>query len=392
MTTDRLDAHGVDYDIHGIVGIRLAGARAADVAAVDIQLGSWRRPLARPPEIVLRYVDALPSRSAPRIAVGRAWFTTDGRSVLRSGRRGAEASLALDEIGGTCEILCEHGIGDVPLLMPIVNLAALARGFVAVHASAVVYDGAGVLMPAWAQGGKTTGMLAFLAHGAEYVGDEWVLVSRDGRWIHGLPQGVVVHDWQLQQLPSLRRQVSATRRMASAAARVLDEGAVGRLAARVVPNGSSSRVLRRVAGAARRRLDVSIDPFALAAGARPTLAARLDTVVFMVRHDGNDVRLRRTGAWEMASCIAASTEHELSSLDAVYLAFQCAFPGRSNPWLDGAHDLRIDLLTRALEPKALFALCHPPRGSLQELFAAMAPVCRREDPVRNTCAILEAPV
>ncbi|HZM15524.1 MAG TPA: hypothetical protein VFE28_05935, partial [Candidatus Krumholzibacteria bacterium] len=74
----------VDYDLHGIVGIRLLGARAADVAAVDRQLGPIRRPLQRPPDLTLRFVEQLQPAGRLRL-LGRdeAAFTDDAFLVLR---------------------------------------------------------------------------------------------------------------------------------------------------------------------------------------------------------------------------------------------------------------------------------------------------------------------
>ncbi|HMQ30942.1 MAG TPA: hypothetical protein PKD53_09445, partial [Chloroflexaceae bacterium] len=44
----------VDYDLHGLVGIRLIGASAGDAAAVTRQLGPVQAPLARDPDITIR--------------------------------------------------------------------------------------------------------------------------------------------------------------------------------------------------------------------------------------------------------------------------------------------------------------------------------------------------
>jgi len=49
-----------------------------------------------------------------------------------------------------------------------------------VHASAVVYNGVGILMAGWAHCGKTAALLGFASKGAEYVGEEWVLLSGNG--------------------------------------------------------------------------------------------------------------------------------------------------------------------------------------------------------------------
>ena len=165
----------VDYDIHGVVGVRLLDATPSDVAAVGRLFGPVARGLIRPPDIVIRYVPRLPARTLQHIQIDRTRFSSAGDCVLGNAS-GSQASLALDQVGQRCEIVCEHGIGEVPLLVPIVHLSALSKGVVAVHGSAVVHRGAGLLMAAWAHGGKTTGMLAFMAENAEFIGDEWILI------------------------------------------------------------------------------------------------------------------------------------------------------------------------------------------------------------------------
>ena len=59
---------GRDFDLHGIVGIRLIDPAHADVDAVRRQLGPIDVPLGRAPDIVVRFVD--PRSEAPKIGGG----------------------------------------------------------------------------------------------------------------------------------------------------------------------------------------------------------------------------------------------------------------------------------------------------------------------------------
>ena len=80
-----------------------------------------------------------------------------------------------------------RGLPAIPLLVPIVNLTALANGALPLHASAFVHRGTGVVATGWSKGGKTEALLAFSANGARYVGDEWVYVAADGSRVSGIP-------------------------------------------------------------------------------------------------------------------------------------------------------------------------------------------------------------
>ena len=75
----------VDYDVHGLVGVRLLGAGPRETAAVDRQLGPSRRGLDREPEITVRFVDRLDLRGPLRlIGLEDAAYTDDAFLVLRS--------------------------------------------------------------------------------------------------------------------------------------------------------------------------------------------------------------------------------------------------------------------------------------------------------------------
>ena len=62
----------VDFDLHGLVGIRLRDARTQEVQVVTRQLGPIERPLDRPPDIIIQFVDELElSSSVPSVTSGR---------------------------------------------------------------------------------------------------------------------------------------------------------------------------------------------------------------------------------------------------------------------------------------------------------------------------------
>ena len=76
------------------------------------------------------------------------------------------------------------------MLLPILSLVALKKGYVVVHGSALLYDGVGVVLAGHATSGKTTTLLGFGTLGAEFVGDDWLLLRSDGQKMHGLPAAI----------------------------------------------------------------------------------------------------------------------------------------------------------------------------------------------------------
>jgi len=175
----------IDFDIHGMVRIRLIDPSPRDLSAAHKLLGCPSRLPLTNPEITVRFVEDL-SASGIRFLGDDRGFTDDGFFLLQEGTRRVKARIPFDRIGDSCEIVCRSQIESVPLLMPIVGLTALKKGYIPLHAAAVVYDSVGLLMAGWAHCGKTTALLGFASEGAEYVGEEWVLFcSNDQRMCTG---------------------------------------------------------------------------------------------------------------------------------------------------------------------------------------------------------------
>src|SRR5690606_6066763 len=102
----------------------------------------------------------------------------------------------------------ESGASSVPQLVSVVNLTALAKGIMPIHASAFQFNGASVIASGWPKGGKTSSLFAFLSKGAQFVSDDWLSVDHDGK-VYPLLQPIKLHDWQLEHLPDFRSRISA---------------------------------------------------------------------------------------------------------------------------------------------------------------------------------------
>src|SRR5262249_27450521 len=161
-----------------LAGVRLLDATPREAAAVARQLGPLQAPLAREPDLVLRFVERIPLAGGLRLlGLDEAGFTEDAFLILRGQHKSrARVCVPFERTGSTCEIRGERGLAAVPLLVPILNLTVLGKGALPLHASAFRYRGTGVLATGWSKGGKTELLLSFAANGAQYVGDEWVYV------------------------------------------------------------------------------------------------------------------------------------------------------------------------------------------------------------------------
>ena len=366
--------HFIDYDIHGLIGIRLINPSPGDAAVVARQLGSLRSPLTGPPDIIVRFVESLPTPNFRYVELGKNGFTDDGFFILCKGTPTAKVRIAFDQIGECCEIVCESGLGSVPLLRAILSLTALKKGCVALHASAFVYKGAGVLVTGFAHGGKTGALLAFAAHGARYIGDECILLSDDGRKMYGVPENVQLKAWHLENLPHLRRSVSFSDRLKFRAIRGLGRPRQG------TPTNTFRGwwplgLLRQPMPALRRRLSVQLDPQTIFGAAAGPFEAGLEKVFFLVNHEDPRVRVEPEDPLQIAPRMMASVRYEFLPLLSHYLAHQFAFPGKKNDLIERAHELQYGILRRALAGKEAYVVSHPYQCSFQELFEGMRPFC-----------------
>ena len=359
-----------DFDVHGLVGVRLLDAGPREVAAVRRQLGIAPAPLGREPDIAVRFVDRL-ARSAPVRYLGAkdVGFTEDAFLILRGKQKShVRVQIPLGEIGRRPTILCERGIPAIPYLVPILNLTALANGALPLHASAFVHEGRGVVATGWSKGGKTEALLAFAANGARYVGDEWVYLSDGGRRAHGLAEPIRVWKWHLRELPKYRTAIDRGDRARLRALGALL--ALDRAAGRVAP-GPARRARHLLEGQQR----VDVDPARLFGAHACVGSMAVDTVLFVVSRDTPGVTVEAADPLDVAARMVASLQHERLDFHALYLKWKFAFPGAVCPLLEGAEAIERTALADFLGGKQTYTVYHPYPVSLTDLYAAVAPYC-----------------
>jgi hypothetical protein len=355
------------------VGIRLLGATSADVSVVASQLGPIRSSLDREPDVTIRFVDRL-TTSAPLYLIGDfdAAYGGDSFLLLRGRRREpVRVEIPFDRIGRGCEIRCQRGATAIPLLIPIVNLCAMANGALPLHASAVRHRGKGVLFTGWSRAGKTETLLAFVANGAEYVGDEWIYVTGDGAWMNGIPEPIRVWDWHLDELPRFRKQLDVRDRARLYGCRRV-AGAVKSMArGRALP-GRGRRALARLGDLIARQGYTHLPPGAAFSESFGSLRAPLEHVVFVESWDTPEITSTPMSGAQLAARIGFSLREERSVLMAWYRKFRFAMPDRSNPLIDDIDAVEGERLHRVLGNRICHSVQHPYPVSIPALFDAVS--------------------
>jgi hypothetical protein len=376
-----------EFDIHGVLGIRLVDPSPQDVAAVRKHLGPLQKSLLREPDITLRFVKHFPPYRLQHLGPNQTGFTDDAFFVFDGRANGAMARIPFDRVGGPCEIVCERGMGSVPFLMPILSLTALARGFVAVHASAFVHHGIGIMVAGWAESGKTTSLLGFAAEGAEFIGEEWVLLSGDGQTMCGLPREIELSPSHLESVPEVRRRIKRYRRWVFEGLRQLGrmQGIVGTKANGLLP----ANALRKVISAVQRRAIPRVSPQVIFGSRVGSLVAKPQKLFLLISRNDVRVEVKPTPPIEMAHRIAHMTQYEQIRFMENYLAFKFAFPEVKNAFLEKSPGYQSELLSSALKTKEAYTVWHPHPVAFSALYEAIKPFCESTKNVQNeaVCAL-----
>ena len=361
----------VDFDLHGLVGIRLVEAAPPEVAAVAKQLGLSPTSLAREPEIIVRWVDGFSPGQLKVLGDHEVGYNGDAFFLLRGKHQArCRVQIPFESIGGVAaatEIVCESGVKGVPQLVPIINLTLLAKGIVPVHASAFVYQGQGILAAGWSKGGKTEALLSFMAAGAKYVADDWVYVTRDGH-LYGIAEPVRLRGWHLDDLPQFRRRVPLLTRARLRALNLADRWKdLVRERSRFLPGRSIGRVLHLLA----RQAFVTVPPRRLFQEqmARPPVA--FDHLFLLASHESAEIRIEPIDPAEVARQMVFSVQEERDRFLSYYRKFRFAFPERANWLIDESERLQRELLVEAFAGKRAHAVFHPYPLRVSSLFERM---------------------
>lgn len=350
---------GRDFDLHGIVGVRLVDAQASDVATVLRQLGPLQHDLDRTPDICIRFVDSCVDEEARRpltyAGMGEGAFDHRSFYVLRGkGEAAAKAMIPFDRVGQPLEIVCERLMPAVPHLLTLINLTALAKGVLPLHASAFTAGGTGVLVTGWSKGGKTETLLGCMAEGADYVGDEWVYLT-DGGALLGLPEPIRLWSWQLRQMTELlaarplpeRARLRAWDRVAAA---------LGHAARTRLPGAA---LISRCMPAVRRQAYLQVPPVELFGADAVKLVGRLDALVLVASHESPHTVVVPVTAPEVAERMAASLAAERAMFMDHYRQFRYAFPNRGSAVVEKAEHRELALLHGLLDDAPAVMVLHP---------------------------------
>lgn len=364
------EALTVDFDLHGLCGVRLIDATEADARAVSRQLGPLRKALDRAPDITIRFVDRAVDPGALRYLGAReVGWTDDGFFILKSKKTPVVVRVPMQDVGGPCEILAEHGLPAVPFLIAILNLTVLGNGALPLHAAAFELDAVGTLVTGWSKGGKTELLMAAARAGARYIGDEWVYLTTEGRMV-GIPEPIRLWDWHLRQLPEIRSTLGFGDRAklrGIPAVQSVERAMPGR-----IRRSAPGRTVRRAMPILEDQLRVDLAPETLF-GTIGDMEGRLDRILFVVSAAGSETTLEAIDPSAVAERMVASLMYERREFLALWQQARYAHPGIRNEHIETFETRQRDLLHGIFAGRPACVVTHPYPVDIHALFEAVRP-------------------
>lgn len=373
----------VEFDIKGIIGIRLINATKSDSKVVANQLDQEKTDLDRDPDIIISFRENFRSNSLKYIGLDYAAFDDDGFYVFDNSREKLKIRVPFEKIGQKIELECESGVESIPILGALINFAFLAKNYVPLHASAFVYNGAGNLVTGWTKGGKTEALLSFANHNAQYVGDEWVVISKTGESMFGLPVHLCIWDWQFKYIPNLLPKMTMERKLLfkliyflETSSKLFNHG--------VFKNIFFIKWINRVLPPFKRQLNVRTPPENIFRNGICRNSS-FDNLFLMMSREETKISIEPWDAIDIAARMIRSNYFEQKGFWEYYEAFKFAFPKLQNNFLENAGMLQEDQLESAFKNKNAYLVLHPYPVNFEELFDEMKKAIIKCDSKLNCC-------
>ena len=337
----------------------------SDLNILNGHLGSFEKNLNREPDLIFRFKEKLELPSFTYLGLDSAAFTDDSFYVLSS-KENLKIKIPFETIGDTSEFLVESGFYDIPWLFDIINLTFLKKNYIPMHATAFEFEGIGFLVSGWSKGGKTEALLAFANHGASYVGDEWIIISGDGKKMYGIPVPICIWEWQFKNIPKLLPKIGLQRKALYKAIHFLDfihkslkKAGLGK--------SFPSMILNKAMPPFKRQLNIRVSPDKLF-NDQQLKSAGIDKIILSFSHSASTFRLETGKTADIAKQIFTSNSFEQIPFLELYKTYKFAFPNHTNSFLDNIDEHQYSLLKNALDGKETYLLHHPYPFKFEDLF------------------------
>ena len=370
MYNKTINKNTVDFDIHGIVGIRLVNPSEIDIKNISRQLSHFKSELIREPDITIVYREKWDIGDITYLGLNEVGFNDGGFYILSSGKHPLKVKIPFEQIGTKCEIICEQGVVGIPLLNRIINITFLKKKYLPIHASAFSYNNLNVLIIGWTKGGKSEALFSFVNHGARFIGDETIMLSADGKQMFGIPVPVSIWEWQFSEIPELMPPLKMKQKILFSGIHFLD-GIYNLSKSIKLHNNSFVSLLGDALPTIKKKLNIRVAPEKIFNGKLNWEKVKLDKIVLTMSYSQDDIEISECDKYELIDRMICSNLDEFDSLYKYYSAFKFAFPGTQNEFLESIPDIYYELLPKAITGIESYKVLHPYPVSYEKLYGAM---------------------
>lgn len=358
------------FDLHSLASLTIDDDRERVLRYVDSQLDPYQPSDAVDPDttdVVLCPNNEIVPRTFHDVhgpaGDGRRTGVADGRCYLLHRDSSFELprlSTQIEQVRLSYDRTFPLWFAFSDLVRPLLQVATINRGAVAVHGAAVQLRGGGLVVCGWSETGKTETALALAESGARFISDKWTVIDSNAR-IHAFPVSVGIRDWVLDYLPRLRARLRTSQRARLRASRTAGHALplLTRMGNPIadVAESQLERVLTLTGRLSLRQTEVAA---VYGSSEDPTATPPLATLAMLTTVPGEEVTVREAEVGWTARRLAQSAAYErrsLYELDA-RVRYGTAQPGPSP--LAGVAGREADLLrnllagVRLLEVKAPF--------------------------------------
>jgi hypothetical protein len=369
MNIDIKNINQVDFDLQGIVGLRLINPGENDLKIITKKFEIVPVNLTYEPDIIVSYVNKLEMNNLTYIGLNTAGYNTDGFFILSNGKEDVKLKIPFEDIGlRQLKIVCESGTPDVPILNHIINLIFLSKNILPIHSTSFEYNGLGALVMGWAKGGKTESLFSFIKHGAKFVSDEVSLISANGAEILGFKIPLCIWEWQFKEIPDYIPKIKLRTRMMFKLIHLID----------VVNKRLHLGFVNKVLPLLNTQLNIKALPSKIFNSDTILTKTNLDVIIMAMSHDSDEIIVESAQPQEIINRMINSQEFEREYFQKYYHIFKFAFPNLRNKFLEEIKNLQYSLLKKSLSGKNAFIVKHPYPVSFDKLFDKMNPIFVKE--------------
>ncbi|MCB1179086.1 MAG: hypothetical protein H6627_07720 [Calditrichae bacterium] len=355
----------IDYDIHGIVGIRLINPTQTDADFIDDKLNKFRKNLERDPDIVFSFKENLDLGPFNYLGLD-ALFTEDSFYAV-SKKENLKIKIPFDTIGDKSEFIVESGSYDIPWLFDIINLTFLKKKFIPMHSTAFMMNNSGIMVIGWSKGGKTESLMAFANHNAHYVGDEWIMLSGDGSKMYGIPVPICLWEWQFEHIPKLLPKIGIQRKILFKGIHFLNY--IHKLIKKsALERSFIASIFNKALPPFNKQLNIRVTPEKIFQE-RQKSSANLDKIILSFSHNSHDYKLIESDYKELAKHAFYSNTYEQSEFLNMYRAYKFAFPEGKNDFLENINEFQYSLIMEAFKNKETYKFFHPYPLKFEDMYS-----------------------